>query len=218
MSEQSLNFYKYGNEKAPKNLVILLHGYGSNGQDLISLAPEWAGGMADTLFISPDAPFPCEMSGLGFQWFSLENRRDDIMIANIQQAVPLLNNFIATCAKTYNIAYDKIALVGFSQGTMMSLYVAPRHDEVFAGVLGYSGALLDGQSILDAPDNYKKFPISLRHGDADEVVPVEMFEQAHAFLQKAGYSIEGHIVPGLGHGIDQDGVASGLKFLKKALY
>ena len=71
MSEQSLNFYKHGNEKAPKSLVILLHGYGSNGQDLISLAPEWAGDMPDTLFISPDAPFPCEMGGFGFQWFSL---------------------------------------------------------------------------------------------------------------------------------------------------
>jgi phospholipase/carboxylesterase len=218
MSEQSLNFYKYGNEKAPKNLVILLHGYGSNGQDLISLAPEWAGNMADTLFISPDAPFPCEMGGFGFQWFSLENRREDIMIANIQQAVPLLNDFIAQCVENFGVSYDRIALVGFSQGTMMSLYVAPRHDEVFAGVMGYSGALLDGQSILDAPDKFKKFPISLRHGNADEVVPVEMFEQAHAFLQGAGYSIEGHITPGLGHGIDQDGVANGLIFLRKVLY
>lgn len=215
MSEQSLNFYKYGKEAAPENLVILLHGYGSNGQDLISLAVEWADQMPNTLFISPDAPFQCEISAFGFQWFSLEDRREDVMLMNIQQAVPILEAFIAECARVYNLPYNKITLVGFSQGTMMSLYTAPRQKETMAGVLGYSGALLNGQELMDHPDKYKKFPVYLTHGSADEVVPVDAFEQAHALLKGAGYDVEGHITPGLGHGIDQEGVANGLKFLKK---
>lgn len=215
MSDQKLNFYKYGNEETPENLVILLHGYGSNGQDLISLAFDWADSMPKTLFISPDAPFQCEISAFGFQWFSLQDRREDVMLAEIQQAVPILEEFIADCSKAFNVPYNKITLVGFSQGTMMSLYTAPRQPEAVAGVLGYSGALLNGKELMDHPDKYHKFPVYLIHGSADDVVPVEMFEEAHALLKGAGYDIDGHITPGLGHGIDQDGMSKGLNFLEK---
>ena len=215
---QDLNFYKYGNDIDPKSLVILLHGYGSNGQDLISLADEWAAEMPNTLFISPDAPEQCEISAFGFQWFSLFDRRADIMLKNIQPAAPILEKFIQDCADNFNVPFEKIALVGFSQGTMMSLYTAPRMDKAIAGVLGYSGALLNGQALMDAPNNYLKFPIYLAHGSSDDVVPVDMFEEAHAFLQGAGYDVEGHITPGLGHGIDLDGVVKGRDFLKRVLY
>ena len=217
MQKKELITYRYGKEVEPESLVIFLHGYGSNGQDLISIALDWEEGLPNTLFVSPDAPFQCEMSAFGFQWFSLEDRREDIMLANIQQAVPILNEYIAQCAKRYNLPYNKIALVGFSQGTMMSLYCGPRLPEKLAGVLGYSGALLDGQALMDKPETFQKFPVNLRHGSADDVVPVEAFEQAHALLKGAGYDVEGHITPGLGHGIDQDSVSEGLKFLQEIL-
>ncbi|MEC7703423.1 MAG: dienelactone hydrolase family protein [Pseudomonadota bacterium] len=218
MAGHSLNFYKYGNEEAPENLVILLHGYGSNGQDLITLAPEWGDDMPKTLFVSPDAPQQCEISAFGFQWFSLMDRREDVMLSNINPAAPILEKFIQDCSDNFKIPFEKIALVGFSQGTMMSLYTAPRMDKAIAGVLGFSGALLNGKALMDAPDKFLKFPIYLAHGSADEVVPVDMFDEAHAFLQGAGYDVQGHITPGLGHGIDLEGVQKGHDFLKRILY
>lgn len=217
MNADDLRIYKYGKDIEPDSLVILLHGYGSNGEDLISLAFEWADQLPNTLFISPDAPFPSEMAAFGYQWFSLMDRRDDVMLKNIQVAVPILEAFIAKCSRDYKVPYNKIALVGFSQGTMMSLYTAPRQNEALAGVLGFSGALLNGKALMDASDSFKKFPIYLAHGSSDDVVPVEMFDEAHAFLQGAGYDVKGHITPGLGHGIDHDGVSKGLNFLKKVL-
>lgn len=217
MQKKELTTYRYGKETEPESLVIFLHGYGSNGQDLISIALDWEEGLPNTLFVSPDAPFQCEMSALGFQWFSLEDRRDEVMLANIEVAAPILEAYIAGCAKTYNVPYNKIALVGFSQGTMMSLYSAPRLSEALAGVMGYSGALLDGKSLSEDPDRFQKFPINLRHGSADEVVPVEAFELAQAQLKAAGYDVEGDVTPGLGHGIDQDSVSEGLSFLQKIL-
>ena len=125
---------KFG--KKPESMVILLHGLGSNGQDLIDLAPYWADALPNTIFLSPDAPFPCDMAPYGFQWFSLQSRAPQDMLGGAKAATSTLQDYIKEMLTKYELPPSKLALVGFSQGTMMSLYVAPRLEERIAGVLG----------------------------------------------------------------------------------
>lgn len=196
-----------------QNMVILLHGLGSNGRDLISLAPEWARDLPDTLFISPDAPFPCDMAPVGYQWFSLQVRTPEVVLAGVQKAAPILEDYIAWQIEKRGISADKTALVGFSQGTMMSLYEGPRYKDKLAGVLGYSGALV----WPDDTDNaaLHKLPVRLIHGDADDVVPVTAYYSAKERLEQAGFDVSGNVTPGLYHGIDGAGIASGAHFLRQ---
>jgi phospholipase/carboxylesterase len=163
------NFYEVGPQSGgkPKSLVLLLHGLGSNGQDLISLAPYWANLLPDTVFVSPDAPFPCDMVPPGYpnsyQWFSLQSRDPQDMLAGAKTAEPLLRDFIKNQMQRFNIKEENTVLVGFSQGTMMSLYTAPRYEKRLAGVLGYSGALLGGGDLGQA--GMHKIPVELIHGE-----------------------------------------------------
>lgn len=208
------NFYEFGNTTNPKNIVFLLHGLGSNGQDLISLAPYWAQGLPDALFISPDAPFDCDMAPVGYQWFSLLSRDPENIQAGIEIAFPILTAFVKQQAERFGVPLSKTALVGFSQGSMMSLYTAPRLDEKIAGVVGYSGALFGEEGLLQDPDEFEKPPIRLIHGQADEVVSVSGYHNARDVLTKAGFDVSGHTTPGLGHSIDEAGVQSGAQFLQ----
>lgn len=208
------NFYEFGNTTNPKNIVFLLHGLGSNGQDLISLAPYWAQGLPETLFISPDAPFDCDMAPVGYQWFSLLSRDPENIQAGIEIAFPILTAFVKQQAERFGVPLSKTALVGFSQGSMMSLYTAPRLDEKIAGVVGYSGALFGEEGLLQDPDEFEKPPIRLIHGQADEVVSVSGYHNARDVLTKAGFDVSGHTTPGLGHSIDEAGVQSGAQFLQ----
>lgn len=201
--------------KPPTSLVILLHGYGSNGQDLIGLAPYWQRDLPDTVFVSPDAPFPCEI-GFGYQWFSLQSWAPLSLLAGAEKAAGILNSFIDEQMKAYNIPADKVALVGFSQGTMMSLYVAPRRNDMLAGVLGYSGALLGGEGLIGQP-HIQKPPVYLVHGDADTVVPVASWYHATMTLKQAGFTVDGHTTAGLVHSIDDEGLTKGGDFLAKIL-
>lgn len=195
-----------------KQIIVLLHGYGSNGQDLISLAPYWAPAAPDAVFISPDAPFPCE-AGFGHQWFSLAEYTPQKLLEGAQQAHPILDNYLDKLLKTYELTADKMMLVGFSQGTMMSLYTGLRRKEALAGVLGYSGALIG----LDDVDNENKPPIRLIHGENDSVVPVAAYHKATEELQSKGYNVSGHTSPHLEHSIDEKGIESGLEFISKNL-
>ena len=203
---------------APKQLILLLHGLGSNGQDLISLAPYYARAVPDAVFVSPDAPFACDMVPPGypnsFQWFSLQSRDPAVMLAGIEKAAPILKTFMKEQLEKYNLTADKLALVGFSQGTMMSLYTAPRYEEQIAGVLGYSGALLGEEAIIQDPDEFKRPPIRLIHGEADDVVPVQSYAHAREVLKNAGFDVSGHTTPHLTHSIDEHGIESGCEFLK----
>ncbi len=201
---------------APKQIVLLLHGLGSNGQDLISLAPYWADALPDAVFISPDAPFPCDIApGMpnSYQWFSLQSRDPQDMLRGAQTAEPLLNGYINILLDEFSLTADKLALVGFSQGTMMSLYVAPRRDDKIAGILGYSGALL-GAEDLGAPD-IQKMPVCLIHGEVDDVVPVEAYYMAKEALEQNGFDVSGHTTAGLTHSIDEKGIEEGANFLSK---
>jgi phospholipase/carboxylesterase len=211
------NFYIHDpvSGKKPEQLVILLHGLGSNGQDLISLAPFYARMLPDAVFVSPDAPFPCDMAPVGFQWFSLQSWSQEAFLHGVHTAAPILDSFIAEQMENYNLPADKVALVGFSQGTMMSLYTGPRFPEKLAGVLGYSGGLV-WENDVD-PASLQKVPVHLIHGDADPVVEIGRYYDAKDRLEAAGFKVSGGVTEGLMHNIDEEGILSGSVFLKDVL-
>ncbi len=195
-----------------KHLVILLHGYGANAQDLIGLAPPVAERLPDAAFVSPDAPFPCEM-GFGRQWFSLADRSPAALRAGAETALPILQAYIDRQRQHWGIADKDIALMGFSQGTMMALAAAPRRAETLAGVVGYCGALIAAETL---PAEVKSHPpILLVHGQRDEVVPFSAMAHAESALRGAGMKVEIMARPGLGHGIDPEGLGAGIAFLHK---
>lgn len=196
----------------PKQIVVLLHGYGSNGQDLISLAPYFQPAVPDAIFISPDAPFPCGMGGGGFEWFPLEERTPEKYLEGAQRAHPVLDAYLDQVLAEYDLQDKDMALVGFSQGTMMSLYSGLRRSSLLAGVLGYSGALIGEEGL---PDQAQKPPVHLIHGEIDSVVPVTAYHHAKATLEKRGYKVSGHISARLEHSIDERGIESGTKFLSE---
>lgn len=200
-----------GNE--PKQLVVLLHGYGSNGQDLISLAPYFAQNLPDAMFVSPDAPFPCGMGGGGYEWFPLMARDDEEYLEGVRIAHPILEEYLDKLLDEYNLTNENMALVGFSQGTMMSLYTGLRRNPVLAGVLGYSGALIDAESL---PEGSEKPQIQLIHGESDSVVPVDRYHDAKTILEEKGYQVSGHTTPHLEHSIDEKGIRSGIEFLSRS--
>lgn len=201
--------------KAPESIVILLHGYGSNGEDLIGLAPYWEKELPNTVFVSPDAPYPCEM-GFGFQWFSLHSWAPLALVAGAEQSTGVLNKFIDEQIAEYNLPASKVALVGFSQGTMMSLYVGPRRKEKLAGIVGYSGGLLGGEAMIGQA-GFTKPPVYLAHGEMDTVVPVGAFFHAKETLRQAGFDVDGHTTPGMAHTIDEQGIHEAGEFLQKVL-
>lgn len=195
---------------APRELVVFLHGYGADGRDLLGLAPYFARVLPHAAFVAPDAPFPCEM-GMGYQWFSLENRGAEMLQAGAQAAASVLNGFLDDCLRERDLGDDRLALVGFSQGTMMALQVAPRRRHRLAGVLGFSGALIGPerlpQEVVSRP------PVLLVHGDADPVVPFGALAAAEAGLKAVGIPVTTHGLPGLAHGIDERGLTLGARFL-----
>jgi phospholipase/carboxylesterase len=212
-----LQTYRYGPAAAgrPQQLIVLFHGLGSNGQDLISLAPLWAGGLPNALFVSPDAPFPCDMAPGGHQWFSLQEWTEEAMLKGVQAAFPIVDKYLDKLLKQSGLTDQDMALVGFSQGTMTAMYVAQRRASPCAGVLGYSGALL-GASALKNKDIHK-IPTCLIHGDSDTVVPVSAWHQAVQAFEEHQCPIEGMVIPGLAHSIDQTGIALGQDFLCRVL-
>lgn len=214
---QDLHTYRFGPLAAtkPRQLVVLLHGLGSDGQDLIGLAPMLAQGLPNALFVSPDAPFPCDMAPMGHQWFSLQEWTEEAMLRGVEAVRPVVDNFLDKLLKSVGLTDRDMALVGFSQGAMTSMYVAPRRRNTCAGVLAYSGALLGGKGLLES--DIHKIPTCVIHGDHDTVVPVTAWHQATDTLRKADFPVEGEVIEGLAHGIDDRALSAGLGFLRKIL-
>jgi len=194
----------------PRSIVILAHGYGSNGEDLISLAPYWREALPHAVFIAPNAPQPCPGAPGGYQWWPIGSVD---RTAGVKSAAPVLDAFIDAELARYGLTDDRLALVGFSQGTMLSLHVALRRQRTMAGVIGYSGMLIDA----DEADIRSRPPILLVHGDADPMVPIAAFHHAEAELKRLGLEVTSHVSRGLGHSIDMDGLKLGDAFLSRVL-
>lgn len=197
-----------------RQLVILFHGWGADGNDLIGLAPHWGRLLPNAEFLSPHAPFPQDM-GFGRQWFSLLDRSPELLLAGLRAVAPAIDAYIDEELGKRGLDDGRLALVGFSQGTMTALHVALRRPRVCAGVLGYSGRIIGAEAL--AKETVCKPPILLVHGTADDMVPIEAMRDAKAVLESLGISVEAYERPGLGHGIDEFGLAIGGRFLAKVL-
>lgn len=202
-----------------RSAVIFVHGYGANGADLIGLADPLAEHMPDTLFLSPDAPESIPGMPMGLQWFPIpwiDGSSEEQSREGLMRAADDLNAFIDGVLVDEDLLPEQVMLFGFSQGTMMSLHVAPRREDPFAGIVAFSGRLLEPEALED--DVVSRPPVLLVHGDADDVVPPQSLPQAAEALQTAGWKeVYAHIMKGTGHGIAPDGLSVALAFMSERL-
>lgn len=198
-----------------KQLVLILHGWGADGYNLIDIADMLARALPDAHFIAPNAPFVCEANPFGFQWFSLMDRQPQHMLDGARKAVALLNEFIDEQIAELGLDNNKLALVGFSQGTMTALHLAMRRTPQIAAVVGFSGALVGGDIL--GKEITARPPVCLIHGNSDDVVPYSSLAHATETLKNHGVSVNSHTRPFLGHSIDMEGIAIAAEFLKEKL-
>ncbi|ABV93430.1 putative phospholipase / carboxylesterase [Dinoroseobacter shibae DFL 12 = DSM 16493] len=201
-----------------KRVVVLLHGYGADGNDLLGLADPLSPHMPDTAFLAPNAPERCVNNPMGYQWFPipwLDGSSEEEATVAMERAVDDLNAFLDTVLEEEGISPENLMLLGFSQGTMMSLHVAPRRDEAVAGVVGFSGRLLGPERLED--EVKVKMPMLLIHGDQDDVVPPASLPEAANALTAAGFEVYAHISKGTAHGIAPDGLSVALAFMRDKL-
>lgn len=201
-----------------KSMVMFLHGYGADGADLLGLADPLAPHLPDTVFIAPDAPEPCAGNPFGRQWFPipwLDGSSEEAAGAALAQAAQDLNAFVDARLKDEGLTPADLVLVGFSQGTMMALHVAPRRAEPVAGIVAFSGRLLRPELLL--AEAASKPPVMLIHGDQDQMVPFEDMRKAGVALTEAGFDVYGHVMQGTGHGIAPDGLQVALAFIADRL-
>jgi phospholipase/carboxylesterase len=203
-----------------KHLVVFLHGYGADGNDLIDLGRAWAGLLPDAAFVSPHAPRPCGQSPMGREWFPLTFRDPDERWKGVKSAAPVLNAFLDAELQRRDLAPSALALVGFSQGTMMALHVGLRRQIPPVAIVGYSGLLAMPENVdLEkfATEIISRPPVLLVHGDQDPLIPVAALFHAAQNLAALGVPTEWHISPGIGHGIDQEGLRQGGEFIAHRL-
>jgi phospholipase/carboxylesterase len=201
-----------------KAMVVFVHGYGADGADLLGLADPLAPHLPDTVFLAPDAPEACTGNPFGFQWFPipwLDGSSEAAAAAGLAASATDLNAFLDARLADEGLSADRLALVGFSQGAMMSLHIAPRRPVAVAGVVAISGRLLVPERL--SAETIVKPPVLLIHGDADPVVPFGSMAEAGDALVTAGFDTFGHVMTGTGHGIAPDGLGVALQFLKERL-
>lgn len=199
----------------PSSAVIILHGLGDNASGIIGLGEAWRRLLPETVFLAPDAPFACPYALGGFQWFGAEDWRSAVVLKGVKAATPYLIEYIDNVLARYALEANSVALVGFSQGSMMSLYVGPRFNKKLAGILSYSGALV-GEETLGAEKKHAP-PVLLAHGTADDVVSFSYMGNAEKGLQKAEIPVRSVSCQGLGHGVDEKGLKEGALFLRSIL-
>jgi len=202
-----------------RSIVVFLHGYGANGADLLGLADPLGEHLPDTLFIAPDAPENCAGSPFGYQWFPIpwiDGSSEEESRRGMDAAVEDLNAFLDALMVDEDVLPEQVVLFGFSQGTMMSLHVAPRREDEIAGIIAFSGRLLEPELLKD--EAVSRPPVLLVHGDADDVVPVQSLPEAAEALQAAGWSdVFARVMKGTGHGIAPDGLSVALAFMRDKL-
>jgi phospholipase/carboxylesterase len=202
-----------------RQLVVFLHGYGADGNDLIEIGRAWQRYLPRAAFASPHAPEPCGQAPVGRQWFPLTFRDPDERWRGVNKAAPVLTQFLDAELARHKLPPSALALVGFSQGTMMALHVGLRRATAPAAIVGYSGILVTPaqEADLDAFESSitSRPPVLLVHGDRDELIPVQALFQGAQGLAALDLSVEWHLSAGLGHGIDQEGLRHGGEFLAR---
>lgn len=202
-----------------RSVVVFLHGYGANGADLLGLADPLSEHLPDTLFVAPDAPERIEGMPNAFQWFPIpwiDGSSEEAAERGMRAAVEDLNAFLDALMVDEDLMPEQVALFGFSQGTMMALHVAPRREDALAGVVAFSGRLLNPEVLAD--EVVSRPAILLVHGDQDDVVPPQSLPQAAEALQEAGWKdVFAHVMKGTAHGIAPDGLSISLAFLRDKL-
>jgi len=203
-----------------RQLVVFLHGYGADGNDLIELGRVWQDLLPDAAFVSPHAPERCSQAPTGRQWFPLTFQVKNERWIGVNKAAPVLTQFIDEELRRNNLPPAALALVGFSQGTMMALHVGLRRAAAPAAIVGYSGLLVlpDGAG----PDAVKaeitsRPPILLLHGDRDDLIPAPAMLLSAQYLAALDIPAEWHMSAGIGHGIDEEGLRHGGHFLARQL-
>jgi phospholipase/carboxylesterase len=201
-----------------KQLVVFLHGYGADGNDLIDIGRAWAALLPDAAFVSPHAPRPCGQSPMGREWFPLTFRDPNERWLGVQAAAPVLNAFLDAELARRKLPPQALALVGFSQGTMMALHVGLRRKVPPAAIVGYSGMLVVPETVdpdVFAAEITSRPPVLLVHGDEDQLIPIQALMHAAQGLAALEVPAEWHVSPGVGHGIDQEGLRHGGEFLAR---
>ena len=214
---RELRFDRKGPDAAGA-LVVFLHGYGADGADLLGLADVLGPHLPGVAFVAPDAPERCAGGGFGYQWFPIpwiDGSPQEAAEAGLEAAAEDLNGFIDARLAAEGLGPDRLVLVGFSQGAMMSLHVAPRRPQAVAGVVAISGRLLRPERL--ATEAVVKPPVLLIHGDEDPVVPFSDMGKAADALVAAGFPTYGHVMKGTGHGIAPDGLGVALQFIRERL-
>lgn len=202
-----------------RQLVVFLHGYGADGNDLIELGQVWQQLLPQAAFVAPHAPEPCGQAPIGRQWFPLTFRDPNERWVGVNNAAPMLERFLDAELGKHGLPPSALALVGFSQGTMMALHVGLRRPVAPAAIVGYSGLLVlppDGNLEAVAVKITARPPVLLVHGDSDDLIPVQALFAAAQGLAALGVPVEWHISAGLGHGIDPEGLRHGGEFLARA--
>ena len=200
------------------SLVIFLHGYGADGADLLGLADPLSEHLPDTVFVAPNAPEQCTGNPMGYQWFPIpwiDGSSEEESERGMTQAVDDLNAYVDATMEEEGVSEAETILVGFSQGTMMALHIAPRREDQFAGIVAFPGRLLRPELLADEAKS--KPPVVLIHGDQDDVVPPISMPEAGDALQEAGFPVYGHVMKGTGHGIAPDGLGVALSFIGQQL-
>ena len=199
----------------PKQVMVLLHGYGSDGQDLIGLAGYWRDLLPEALFVSPNAPFSCDALASGYQWFPIDPERGANWLEGATAARPIVMRFLAALWAQTGLGPADTILAGFSQGAMMALHVGVTLDRAVMGIIGFSGALIVPPGWLEAEG--PEPPVCIVHGDADPVVDPELGQQAVALLKARGFDVSYHVDAGGGHTISPAGLAFAGAFIGRLL-
>ena len=200
-------------DKEIKNIVVLLHGYGGDGNDIAQVTLNWKRFLPNTLFICPNAPEVCSINPSGYQWFDLSQDNENFIINESKKNELILKKFLDEVKEKFSLPNSKICLSGFSQGCMMSINVGLSSDEKYSGILGFSGKIINKKELSNRITN--KPEILLIHGENDDIVPCVKSLEAKDFLERNKVSVKLEIIKDCGHHIPIEASSIGLKFIKK---
>jgi|TARA_B100000929_G_scaffold166532_1_gene131848 phospholipase/carboxylesterase len=195
----------------PKQLVIFCHGYGADGNDLIGLSSYFQPILPDAIFLSPNAPQKCALNPFGYQWFDFQSGDPALIWKGVLEAAIILNSFIDEQLEKYNLSDDNLALIGFSQGTMMSLHVGLRRGKPMRAIVGFSGKLIGEEFLQD--DLVSRPPVYLIHGEQDSMIPHQETINAAKVLEGHNIEVQRHLSPNTPHSIAEDGLKIAIDFI-----